>query len=256
MRKQIEVYGVNVRFYEAGIGSPILLLHGAGGQARLWRRLMGPLSKRHRVIAPDLPGFGGSDYSPSINSVRDYAKFVADFIDALGIERASIVGSSMGGWAACWLALDFPERVVDLVLISPAGLYFPDNPPMSVPQVIAELKDYYAKAALDAEALNTGSGAELEKAVHTITAIDEKGGSAPDLAGRLSGIKARTLIIWGTADRVIPASYAGAFGSGIEGSKVVMLDDAGHLPYIERPEECYEIIKGFLEATGFPLAQE
>jgi len=246
-RDYIKVNGLAVRCYEAGDGPPVLLVHGAGAQARLWRRLMGPMSSRFRVLAPDLPGFGGSDYCPDINKVRDFAGFLAGFLDAHGIGRASVVASSMGGWAASWFALDFPERVFKLVLISPAGLYSEEKPPMSVPQVISELREQYAKSALDIEGMNAGAEKELEKAVETINSMDARGGFAPDLAGRLGGIKAKTLIIWGSDDRVIPVSYADAFGDGIPGSTVSVMPGAGHLPYLDMPEEVFDLVAGFLE---------
>ncbi len=233
--------GLPVRYYEAGVGPALLLLHGAGGTARLWHRQLGPLSSRFRILAPDLPGFGGTGLPPDIRKVRDYAAFAAKFLRTLQISRATLAGSSMGGWAACWFALDYPLMTDRLILISPAGLYFEDEPPMPVSLLTEEIGRYYSSAAKD-DSVKSRPGDELKKAVDTINAIDKAGGFRPDLAGRLEDIQAETLIIWGTDDRVIPVSYAAAFKKAIARSELRLVDGAGHLPFVEKADEVNEVI--------------
>lgn len=240
-RKELRLDGLTVRYYEAGAGPALLLLHGAGGTARLWHRQLGPLSSRFRVLAPDLPGFGGTGLPPYIRKVRDYAAFAAKFLSALNIGRATLAGSSMGGWAACWFALDYPLMTDRLILISPAGLYLEDEPPMPVSLLVEEIGRYYFAAAMD-ERLKAGPDDELKKAIDTINVMDKAGGFRPDLAGRLEDIEAEALIIWGTGDRVIPVSYAAAFHKAIARSELRMVDGAGHLPFVEKAQEVNEVI--------------
>jgi len=238
-RHDITIGDSSIRYYEAGDGPPVLLLHGAGATARLWKPQIDGLSSSFRVIAPDLPGFGGSDMMGYINAVGDYSRFVLEFMDALEITSAHIIGSSMGGWAAGWFAADFPERVRKLVLISPAGLYFEEKPPMSPGDIIAGIR-----AAVDA--LGEVAGREFEPNARTLMGLLESGGFEPDLVHGLSRIKSTTLILWGEHDPVIPPEYAGAFMAGIKNSAVKLIKGAGHVPHTEAPGSVNGLIASFL----------
>jgi pimeloyl-ACP methyl ester carboxylesterase len=120
--RNVEVEGLPIRYLTAGTGPPLVLLHGAGDNALDWQWVMPALAATHRVYAPDLPGSPDSarpaaDYSPAF-----FERFVAAFIDALDIGRATFVGNSLGGLAALRLALSAPARVTALVLVNSAGL--------------------------------------------------------------------------------------------------------------------------------------
>lgn len=212
----------------------MVLLHGAGATARLWRKQIGPLSGLFRVLAPDLPGFGGTDFFPEIKDVRGYSGFLAAFLEKAGISRVSLVGSSMGGWAACWFALIYPEKIEKLVLVSPAGVYLPEDPPMPLPSLLEEIKAWYGRVS--DPLLGSGAKQELERGLSTIERLGVSGGLEPDIQGRLSEIKAETLVIWGEDDRVIPASYGAVFERGIKGSELKIIKGAGHMLYIEKAE--------------------
>lgn len=125
--KRIHADGLSVRYFEAGAGSPVLLLHGAslGSSADLWVRNLAPLAAhRLRVIAPDLPGFGGTD-NPADVSLSYRGKFVLAFMDTLGIERAALVGHSQAGRIALDLALGHPERITKVVVLATGSLLPP-----------------------------------------------------------------------------------------------------------------------------------
>ncbi|MHB8174200.1 MAG: alpha/beta fold hydrolase [Nitrospirota bacterium] len=238
------INGRNVRYYEGGEGTPLLLIHGAGATAKLWHRQSGPLSERFRVIVPDLPGFGGSERVPEIRSVRDYARFLFQFLSFLKITRVSVLGSSMGGWAAVWLAVDYPRTVDKLVLVSSAGVYRPDAAPMPVDEVLREIEKYYE--ATSGGTLSGAASDELSKAVDTLKGIGGSGGFVPDIELELPRVKAPTLVIWGSEDRVIPPSYADIFAQAIPDARVRLMEGAGHLPYVERAEEFNGMVLEFL----------
>ncbi len=247
LRIETNLDGKKVRYYEAGKGEAVVLLHGAGATARLWRKQMGPLSGLFRVIAPDLPGFGGTDVFPETKDVKGYAGFIAAFLENAGICRASLIGSSMGGWVACWFALLYPEKINKLVLVSPAGAYQPEDPPMSIQRLLEEIRLWHGSAGV---AQNEGATNELEKGLATVKRLYESGGMEPDLAGNLSKIKANTLVIWGDEDRVIPVSYSETFSVGIKYSRVDIIKGAGHLPYAEKPDIFNKIVSDFLKEAS------
>ena len=129
-KQDVEIDGMPIRYLAAGEGSPVVLLHGAGDNALDWRWVMPTLAASHRVYAPDLPGSPNSasarpsaDYSPAF-----FERFVAAFVDALDIGRATFVGNSLGGLIALRLALSEPERAGALVLVDSAGLGRAVNP--------------------------------------------------------------------------------------------------------------------------------
>ena len=120
--RRIEVDGLSTRYLEAGEGPPLVLLHALGESAVDWRWVLPALARTHRVYAPDLPGFGGSGKPAAGYSSAFFARFVAAYLDALGVERAVVAGNSLGGLAVLRLALSEPERVGALALIDSAGL--------------------------------------------------------------------------------------------------------------------------------------
>ena len=124
----VEVDGLPIRYLTAGEGPPLMLLHGAGDNALDWQWVLPDLGATHRVYAPDLPGSPNSarpaaDYSPAF-----FTRFVAEFLDTLGIERAAFIGNSLGGLIALRLALSEPKRVKALILVDSAGLGRAVNP--------------------------------------------------------------------------------------------------------------------------------
>jgi 2-hydroxy-6-oxonona-2,4-dienedioate hydrolase len=121
--ERIEVGGLTIRYLTAGEGPPLVLLHGVGDNASDWRWVMPILARTHRVYAPDLPGSGGtSKHSAERYSPAFFERFIGAFLDALGVDRATVVGNSLGGLAGLRFALAEPERVAALGLVDSAGL--------------------------------------------------------------------------------------------------------------------------------------
>src|SRR6476660_4919308 len=119
--KEITVFGQKIHYVEAGTGPTVILLHGLGGSSQVWQFNIAALAEKYHVVAPDQIGFGKSD-KPLVNyRIRTYVDFLDQFCKQLKIERASLVGNSMGGWIATAFTAAFPDRVDKLVLVDAAG---------------------------------------------------------------------------------------------------------------------------------------
>ena len=129
--QHVDLAGGRVHLLRGGTGEPLLFLHPAGG-AGAWLDFHRLLAESFDVIAPDHPGFGGSDEFPAVEAVDDLVFHYLDVMDELGLERPHVVGASFGGWIAAELAVTAPHRIASLVLLSPAGLRLPDH---SVPDI-------------------------------------------------------------------------------------------------------------------------
>ena len=239
-----------VAVLEGGAGRDLVFLHGAGGLTAD-DPLLRHLAARYRVHAPLLPGFGASEDAPELREMLDVTLHGFDVIDALGLARPLLVGHSMGGMIAAEMAAIAPREVEDLALIAPAGLWRDEHP---IPDLFATLPHQlpallFHDVALGERLLTGGLNLEdpqfligflvqnarqLGMAGKLLFPIPDRG-----LADRLYRIRARTLLIWGESDRLIPPVYAEAFAKGLAGAarvQRVMVPEAGHLVGAERPE--------------------
>jgi len=267
------VDGLGTRYLIAGTGPPLLLLHGAGDNALDWKWVMPGLAATNRVYAPDLPGSPGSvrpaaDYSPAF-----FERFVAAFLDALSIERAAMVGNSLGGLAALRLALSEPARVTALVLVDSAGLgravspalrslalpaygklavAWSKTPPGAAQRALARALLLFARPReVPLEWLQTQyrlgrSPGFLEAQLATVRAQVGLRGQREVLLDRLPSLQSPTLVVWGARDRVIPESQARDAVSRLRDVTLSLIPDCGHLPHVERPDRFVAAIDGFL----------
>ena len=254
----LEVPGGRVHMFRAGEGEPLLFLHAAGG-AGAWLDFHRLLAEGgYDVIAPDHPGFGKSDDFPEVEAMDDLVYHYLDLLDALGLERAHVVGASFGGWIAAELAVAAPHRVGSLALLSAAGLRLPEHP---VPDIFllppAELVATLfhnpppapapaASAALDVDAVLA--------AYRDATALARFSWvpflSNPKLERRLRRITAPTLVVAPSDDRLIPVAHAQRYASRITGARFAEVPDCGHAMYFERPAEFADVVLGFLARNG------
>ncbi|MFY9315002.1 MAG: alpha/beta fold hydrolase [Burkholderiales bacterium] len=269
--RYIQVGTIKARYWAAGEGgAPIVLLHGFGASVELWRFTLPALAKHHRVLAVDLPGFGRSDKPEAPYTLSYLAAFVRDFLDAMGMPRATLVGNSLGGGVALRFALDFPARLERLGLVAPAALGRGGSPLlrlMSLPGV-GELLSRPSRAGT----ARLFRLATHNPAVVTDTIVDEAyqlarlPGTQRGFLGALRAlvnplgqrreifgpildglplIAAPTLVLWGRQDRFVPVAHAGA-ARAISGVRVEVWDPCGHLPMIERPGKFSALLLDFL----------
>ncbi len=253
-------FQVEVR--QAGAGSDVLWLHGEGGPS--WDVFQNVLAERRHVVAPSHPGYGVSTGGDRLDDIHDAIYFYLDLLDALDMHRLALVGHGLGGMFAAELAAVQPERFSHLVLIDAFGLWLPEVPTLDYfvlpPAELAQAlyRDRESPAARATARAPEGQDAlvafMLERA-QTMAAAARYLWPIPDrgLSKRLHRIATRTLIIWGEGDRVVPPAYGAEWQRRIPGSRLVVRQDAGHLPHVEQPEAVGELTASFLdEATRSP----
>jgi len=215
------------------------------------------LAAHHRVFAPVHPGFGGSEGFDEIEDIEDLVFHTVDVMDELGLERADVVGLSLGGWLAAELALRHPARVKRLVLVDAAGTRVPGVPRENVFMVpVAKARELLFHDPTSKLALSVMPDVPPPDRVETILRGREAAArllwrphvAYRKLTSRLVRITAPTLVVWGSGDRLIPLPYGQAYANGIPGARLVVIDACGHLPPIEQPDRFADVVLAFLEA--------
>ena len=265
----VQAADARIRYYRMGEGPPVILLHGLGEAAVVWYSNMEPLSDGHSVYALDLPGHGASDKPNWSYSLEQSVDFLGAFMDALGLERASLVGNSMGGLLALALALERPQRVDRLVLEDSAGLgrevaWFLRL--MSVPG-LGELmsrqrregvkwvlrKIFYNRSfaterlvdLLHREQSRPGNKAAMLRILRR--GISIAGMKRPMiLTGRLHQLEAPTLVVWGRQDIIFPATHGERAAELLPNGRLEVFDHCGHWPHIEVNQAYNKLLLDFL----------
>jgi pimeloyl-ACP methyl ester carboxylesterase len=256
----VEVQALQMFAITLGQGRDVVLLHGDPDSARTWKRVIGPLAEHYRVHAIDLPGFGFSD-KPAASPYDDawLASHVVGYLDAAGVERAVLVGNSMGGAIATEVAMRHPDRVSGLVLLGAAGLPYPDQeaplpwyvrllryPALSwigplIPGGRAMVADGLRRAVYDPDSISEDEVDAFYAPLtsrHGMIANLTRASLVPDAdrVNRVRGIRAPTLIIAGDTDRLVPNEVSRRYHELIPGSELLILEQTGHIPQVERPE--------------------
>ena len=279
-KRDVRLHGHRVVYRiggDVGDGRPVLVLvHGMAGSSATWRAVLPGLARRFTVLAPDLPGHGESDKPPSDYSLGASANVLRDFMIALGVERATVVGQSLGGGVAMQLAYQHPQRCERLVLVSSGGLgsevswmlralALPGTEllmPVLFPSFLREAGNVVSRrlARLGWRAPHLEQEwrayVSLTKPDHrpsflrTLRAVVDASGQTVSAHDKLYlASQLPTLIVWGGRDRIIPVSHASAAHDAIPGSQLVIFDDSGHFPHTEEPERFVETLAAFVEST-------
>jgi 4,5:9,10-diseco-3-hydroxy-5,9,17-trioxoandrosta-1(10),2-diene-4-oate hydrolase len=255
--------------YDVGEGEPVVLLHGYNHHAEAWVRNLGPLAAAgRRVIALDLPGFGRSGIPRMRYSLTGYAEFLREFMDALSIDSAHLVGSSMGGAIAFRFALDHPERARTVTGVDAAGFFTTVPRAWSIaanPLARLLIRPFlgqrrllewsHSRAYYDSS-LSSTLQTDLMAEAYTqpgykdhILGMAETMLLAPEdelLWDALPTIKTPVLIIWGRQDRTISVQHAYRAAQRIPTAEIVIYDRCGHLPMYEKPLDFNRDLSGFL----------
>jgi pimeloyl-ACP methyl ester carboxylesterase len=257
-----------------GDGAPLVFVHGLSGSWPNWlEQLPVFAAAEHRVIAMDLPGFGHSPMPRERITISGYARLLDGLCDELGIDAATVVGNSMGGFISAELAISFPQRVERLVLVSPAGLstYRHPGATRALPAFqryerfigaysawLASKSDTVTKRPFLRNAtlgLVTRHPSRLPSA---LAAEQVRGAGKPgftqaleanlnyDFRDRLPEIACPTLIVWGDRDRVITVRDADVYAELIPNSRKVVYHDTGHLSMLERPDAFNALLREFM----------
>ena len=252
--KTIQTAHVPVRYFERGTGEPLVFLHGAGG-LDLDEQFLNALAENFHVYAPLLPGYGDSEECAELRDMLDFTLHTWDVVAALGIRNPILVGFSMGGMIAAEMAAVAPNDVSRLVLISAAGLWLDDHPipdlfsmlPFELPKYLFHDEEAGAKAIganielTDPAFLQTflvRNARQLGAAGKILFPIPERG-----LIDRLYRIHAKTLLIWGESDKLVPAVYAHAFRKALPDAELVLIPEAGHMVTFEKTAAVAEAIQ-------------
>lgn len=270
------VHGRSVSYMEAGAGSVLLLIHGIAGRCENWSEVIEPLARHHTVIAPDLPGHGVSEAGAGDYSIGALASGLRDLLLALGHERATVVGHSLGGGVAMQLAYQFPEMIERLVLVSSGGLG-PEVSPVLRAAALPGADLFISLTAGAGQRVGSALGrglaavglrpnadvaevargyASLEDAdrraafLDTLRAVVGTGGQRVHAGDRLYLAEAvPVLIVWGARDSIIPAHHGEDAHRAIPGSRLEVFEDIGHMPQLEAPGRFIAVLERFLGET-------
>jgi pimeloyl-ACP methyl ester carboxylesterase len=275
--RELTLHGHRVVYRLAGEGPLLVLVHGITSSSETWASIGPRLAERFTVLAPDLLGHGRSAKPRGDYSLGAYASGVRDLMLALGFERGTFVGHSLGGGVTMQLAYQFPERTERLVLVSSGGL----GREVSLVLRAATLpgSEWVLPALASTRLLNAGRGAarlldrvrlrphtditEIARGhasledpearaafIHTLRAVVEPGGQRVDARDRLYlAREVPFLIMWGERDSVIPARHGRRAHELVEGSRLAVLPAAGHFPHLDQPDEFLDVLADFVEST-------
>ena len=287
--EMIDLGDIRVHQLQGGHGSPVLFIHGLGSSGYMeWRFNLEPAAVRHRVYAPDLPGYGRTEKPRVHYTIAYFARFIERYMDDCGLAAAAIVGASLGGRIALEIALESPRLARRLVLVNALGLGRP-KPQMAqmayglvtVPHV-GEAVMRFTRSALRWAPPRTirrvagrfaGSSSDLEKVMDDVyldnlremyetrefhnaylstvrSLIHPRAllGGQNDVSQRLSELKMPVQLIWGADDPLFPVAHATRPHALIPDCKLAVIEGAGHTPQAERPDEFNRLLNEFLSA--------
>jgi pimeloyl-ACP methyl ester carboxylesterase len=269
----IDIEGMQVHYRDEGTGLPIVLIHGTGASLHTYDAWTKQLSKNYRVIRLDLPAFGLTGPNKNAEySIERYTQFLSQFLEKIKVDKFHLAGNSLGGNIAWNYAAEYPEKVLKLILIDASGL------PTFIPQpaifkmaktpilnslflyitpkfiIRKNIEQVYADKLKVTDALvtryhkmslRTGNRKAFIDRAKTDFNLAEKVNLV-----KLKSVKTPTLLIWGAKDTWIPLGNGKRMDSMLPNSKLVILENSGHVPMEENPKESLEFLKSFLKETS------
>jgi pimeloyl-ACP methyl ester carboxylesterase len=277
----VEIDGTPMNYVDVGspgLHEPVVLVHGLGGQWQNWLENIPRLAQERRVLALDLPGFGLTpEPADGEISISGYGRCVDSFCEHLGLGRVAVVGNSMGGFVSAEVAIQFPERVSRLALVSAAGISSADAlqaPILTIGRLASAIATNTAARyrMLASRPITRHASLALVARHPRLLKPDLayegffKGAGKPgfddalracldyDFRDRLPDVRVPTLIVWGEKDSIIPVKDAQEFERLIPDSRKVVLKDTGHVAMAERPSAFNDLMMEFLAERGSAAA--
>ena len=282
----LKMGSLRVHHMHGGRGTPVVFIHGLGSSGYMeWRFNLEFAAVRHRVYAPDLPGFGRTEKPRARYGIPYFTRFIDRYMEDRGLRSAAVVGASLGGRIALELALEHPKRVRKLVLVNALGLGRPNLQLSYGLMTLPRVGEAFMKFASDAvqwipqpmirgvAARYAGSSGNLKRTmddtyftnlrelyaadgypdaylatVRSLVTPKAIFAADYDLSKRLSAIKVPVQLIWGADDPLFPVAHAARAHALIKQSRLAVLEGAGHTPQAERPEEFNRVLENFLSS--------
>jgi pimeloyl-ACP methyl ester carboxylesterase len=282
----IRLGNLNVHQLHGGHGRPVLFIHGLGSSGYMeWRFNLEPAAVRHRVYAPDLPGFGRTEKPRATYGIPYFTRFIDSYMESRGLRKVAVVAASLGGRVALELALKYPDRVGRLVLVNSLGLGRPSvhvtyglvtlprvgetvmraagNALKWVPSpMIRKVAGRYIGASADLERTMDDQYLEHLRELYAAEGYHDAYlatlrslvnprslfGAEYDLTKRLPSIKVPVQLIWGADDPLFPVSHATRAHAVIPDCRLTVIEGAGHTPQAERPDEFNRTLLTFLDS--------
>ncbi|MDP3017717.1 MAG: alpha/beta hydrolase, partial [Deltaproteobacteria bacterium] len=268
----IQIKGHTIFYTMKGEGEPLLLIHGFGAGMWVWEKQIGVLSRSYRVYALDIIGHGFSDRPKIPYTSETYLHFLRDFMDGVGIEKATLIGNSMGGGIAWAMAILFSERVNRLILIDSVPpdvlnqvnndsfkmlvaiknipllpyLVFASRNRDSIKQILRECVDDTQLITPDIVDRQYQIS-RIKGMTWVLYSILKNADKAKRLKDSLSLLRHPTLLIWGEKDLIFPPSVGEGLHRIIKNSKIQIIKGSGHIPMWETPEQVNQVILDFLK---------
>ncbi|GIW45397.1 MAG: 3-oxoadipate enol-lactonase [Candidatus Binatia bacterium] len=249
---------LNVHFLDEGEGSPLVLLHGLGGSARVWDEAAEGFVRYHRVIRPDLRGFGQSDHPPGPYAIEDYTADLAALLDHLRLDQAHVLGISMGGVIAQRFVLDYPERVRSVVLVSTSSEVGPRA--QAAWLRLADLIESRGFGEGSADASRSVSPAFAARYPEKVRALGEatrqcdprayaaaaRAVAAYNFTAELARVRQPVLILQGLDDQLTPPGGSVKMARALPHARLLFVPEAGHNLPMEQPQAFVFSVLGFL----------
>ncbi len=276
-RRTIEVHGHEVSYRTGGEGPVVLLVHGMAGSSSSWLPALQELAGRVTFVAPDLPGHGRTDKPRGDYSLGAHASFLRDVLVALGHERATVVGQSLGGGIAMQFAYQYPERTERLGLVCAGGLGREVMPllraltapgveyvlPVAFQPLVRDVVEGAAGLAAKVGLRPAPATNEMWRSYtslidpRTRTAFLQTLRAVVDVKGQRVSARDRlyltnqvpTLLVWGEDDPIIPVSHAHEAHEAMPGSRLEIMEGCGHYPHCEEPRRFTRLLLDWMATT-------
>jgi pimeloyl-ACP methyl ester carboxylesterase len=252
----VKIRDVAVKLHRVGQGPPVLFLHGAGGLPQ-WLPFFDAVADGYEILVPEHPGFGGSDDPAWIRNVPDLAMFYLDFFEEMRLDRVHLIGHSLGGWLAAEIAIRDRSRLKSLTLMSAAGIRVKGLPSGDLfiwgpEETVRNL--YHDQALVEPMLAVKPTEEQMDILLKNRFTTAKFGWQPrlfnPDLEKWLHRLKLPSLVVWGRQDKIFPWQYADLWVERLPQARLLMVEECGHVPHVEKADRVIPEIRAFLKEAS------